>query len=143
MEHAEEAVGEIFIAVGDSAVNLEVAEHAFDTVALPVEAPVPADRGFAVGSWRDHGPNAARFEIGADGVAVVTLVGDQGARRIAILNTGLSTERPLEAAAERIREASGVHVARIGRKKRREARKLAVCQPPEKSEALKGPEILS
>ena len=78
MEHAEEAVGELVVAGGDSAVDLEMTEHAFDAVALPVEALVPADRGCAVGSWRDHGPNATRFEIGADGVAVVALVGDQG-----------------------------------------------------------------
>ena len=36
MDHAEEAVGQLVVARGDSAVDLEMAEHAFDAVALLV-----------------------------------------------------------------------------------------------------------
>lgn len=43
MDHAEEAVGELVIAGGDGAVDLEVAEHAFDAIALLVERPIVFD----------------------------------------------------------------------------------------------------
>ena len=36
MDHAEEAVGQLIVSGGDGAVNLEVAEHALDAVALLV-----------------------------------------------------------------------------------------------------------
>jgi hypothetical protein len=77
-EHAEEAVRKIVVASGDGAIDLGVTQHAFDAVALLVDALIAADCDCTAGSWRDHGPNAARFETDADGIAVVTLVGDQG-----------------------------------------------------------------
>jgi len=43
MDHAEEAAGELVITGGDGAVDLEVAEHALDAVALLVERPVMLD----------------------------------------------------------------------------------------------------
>jgi len=43
MDHAEEAVGQLIVAGSDGAVDLEVTEHAFDAVALPVERPVMFD----------------------------------------------------------------------------------------------------
>ena len=43
MDHAEEAAGELVIAGGDGAIDLEVAEHALDAVALPVERSVMLD----------------------------------------------------------------------------------------------------
>ena len=81
VEHAEEALGELVVSCGDGAVDLEMADHALDAVAQPVEAPAPADGGLAVGSRRDDGADAAGLEIGADGVTVVGLVADQGAGR--------------------------------------------------------------
>lgn len=74
MEHAEEALGKLVIASRDCAVDLEMAEHTLDAIALPVEAPVPADRGDAMRARRNNRPDAARLEIGADRVGVVALV---------------------------------------------------------------------
>lgn len=78
VEHAEKALGQLVVAGGDGAVDLEMTEHALDAVALAVEALVPADHRRAIGSRRDDGPDAARLQVGADGVAVVALVGEQG-----------------------------------------------------------------
>ena len=43
MDHTEEAVGKLVIARGDGAVDLQMAEHALDAVALLVERPVVFD----------------------------------------------------------------------------------------------------
>lgn len=43
MDHAEEAVGQLIVAGGDCTVDLEVTEHAFDSVPLLVERPVIFD----------------------------------------------------------------------------------------------------
>jgi len=43
MDHTEEAVGELVVAGGDGAVDLDVAEQALDAVALLVERPVMFD----------------------------------------------------------------------------------------------------
>ena len=40
MDHSEEAVGQLVVACCDGAVDLEVAEHALDAVALLVERTV-------------------------------------------------------------------------------------------------------
>ena len=43
MDHAEEAAGQLVVAGGDSSVDLEMAKHALDAVALLVERPVMVD----------------------------------------------------------------------------------------------------
>jgi hypothetical protein len=43
MNHAEEAIGQLIIAGGDCPVDLEVAEHALDAVALLIERLVMFD----------------------------------------------------------------------------------------------------
>ena len=43
MNHSEEAVGKLVVSGGDGTVNLEMAEHALDAVALLVEHPVMLD----------------------------------------------------------------------------------------------------
>lgn len=43
MNHAEEAVGKLVVAGGDGGVNLEVAKHALDAVALLVERLIMLD----------------------------------------------------------------------------------------------------
>lgn len=43
MDHADEAVGELVVAGGDAAVDLEVAEQALNAIALLVEHPVMLD----------------------------------------------------------------------------------------------------
>lgn len=48
MNHAEEAVGKLVVAGGDGAIDLEVAEHALNAVALHVERPVMFDFHAAV-----------------------------------------------------------------------------------------------
>jgi len=48
MDHAEEAVGKLVVAGGDSAVDFEMAEHALDAVALLVQCPIMLDFHTAV-----------------------------------------------------------------------------------------------
>ena len=43
LDHAEEAAGQLVVACGDGAIDLEVAEHALNAVALLVEVPVILD----------------------------------------------------------------------------------------------------
>lgn len=86
IEHGEETFGEFVISCRDGAVDLEVAEHALDAVALPVEAFVPPDRGLAVGFRRNDRPNAAslvprspsksvaRYEIGYAGQGIAAFM---------------------------------------------------------------------
>jgi len=81
MEHTEEALGELVVSGGDGAVDLEMTDQALDTVALALEALVPADRPLAARARRDDGADTARLETGANGVAVIALVGDHGFRR--------------------------------------------------------------
>lgn len=76
--HAEEAVGQLIIARGDGAVDLEVAEHALDAVALLVERPVMLNLHAAVRPARDNGRDIPLRKVGADRIGVVALVGKQG-----------------------------------------------------------------
>ena len=48
MDHAEEAACQLIVSGGDGAVDIELAEHAFDVVALLVERPVIVDFHAAV-----------------------------------------------------------------------------------------------
>lgn len=43
MDHAEEAVGQLIVSGGDGPIDLELTEHALDTVALLVERPIMLD----------------------------------------------------------------------------------------------------
>lgn len=77
MKHVEERSGELVIACGDSAIDLEMTDQALDAVALPVDPLVPTDRCLAVRARRNDGPDAGLAEAIADRVAVVPLVGNQ------------------------------------------------------------------
>lgn len=48
MDHSEEAVGQLIVAGGDGAVDLELPKHALDAVALLVERPIMLDFHAAV-----------------------------------------------------------------------------------------------
>ena len=77
MKSIEKGPGEFVVTRCDCAFDLQVSDHALDEVALPVDAPIPANVGFA----RDLGWNArsdAGFvELAANSVGVVTLVGEE------------------------------------------------------------------
>ena len=77
VKHVEERSGELVVACRDGTIDFEMTDHALDAVALPIEPLVPANRRLAVGARWDHGPDAGLMKMGADGVAVVALVGDQ------------------------------------------------------------------
>jgi len=77
MKGIEEGSGQFVVASGDGAVDLEVADHALDAVALAIDASVPTDRGLAMGPRRDGGSDAVLAERAADRVGVVALVGEQ------------------------------------------------------------------
>lgn len=112
MKDIEEGPRKLVVSSGDGAVDLEVSDHAFDAVALAVEALVPADGHFAVGAGWDDGSDAARLEIVADGVAVVGLVGDQVVGpRLGERFEGVERRRVVRFATgevERERQASGI-----------------------------------
>jgi len=48
MDHAEEAVGQLVVAGGNGAIDLEMAEHALHAIALSVERPIIIDFHTAV-----------------------------------------------------------------------------------------------
>lgn len=48
VDHAEEAVGQLVVAGGNGAIDLQMPEHALDAVALLVESPVMLDFHAAV-----------------------------------------------------------------------------------------------
>lgn len=80
MKGVEERSGELVVACGDGAVDLDVADHAFDMAPFLVETAVPADGRLAVRARRNNRANTIGPERGADRVAVVALVGDEMAR---------------------------------------------------------------
>ncbi len=80
MKDIEERAGELVVASGDGTVDLEVSDHAFDAIASPIDAFVPADFGFAIGFWRDAATDSCVVQAGTDGVGVVALVGKEIAR---------------------------------------------------------------
>src|SRR5260370_12435487 len=74
MKHSEEAFSEFVVAGCDGAVDLEMTDRALDAVAQPVKALVPADHTGSVRARRDDGADAARPQVCADGIGVVSLV---------------------------------------------------------------------
>src|SRR3972149_312998 len=77
MKGIEERSGELVVSGGDGAADFEMADHALDVVSLSVDPLVPTDDGLAVGFWRDNVTNAVAFQLGADGVGVVALIGQE------------------------------------------------------------------
>ena len=75
LDHAEEVVGELIVSRGDGAVDFQAAEEALDVIALLVERPVMFDLDAAVRTPRDDGLDFATCKVGADGVGVISLVG--------------------------------------------------------------------
>lgn len=69
------------ISRGDGAVDLEMAEHALDAIALAVEAFAVADHCDAIGFWRNDGFDPARLQVGSDRIRVVGLIGEKSIRR--------------------------------------------------------------
>lgn len=43
MDHSQEAVGQLIVSGGDGAIDLEIAEHTIDAIALLVERPIMLD----------------------------------------------------------------------------------------------------
>lgn len=77
MKNIEERPGKFVISGGDCAVDLQMPDHAFDAVALAVDAPVPADFGFSIGFRRNAGMDARVVQAGADGIGIVALVSEK------------------------------------------------------------------
>src|SRR5713226_5879824 len=77
MECIEKGTGELVIARGDGPIDLHVTDHAFDPVALPVDALVPANCGFPVRARRNDGRDLSLMQKLSDGVGVVSFVGEK------------------------------------------------------------------
>ena len=65
------------MAGGNASLLLELAEHPFDTVPVPVAPIVGMDWHLAVRPGRDDGQNAAHEQVFPEPVAVVAFVGEQ------------------------------------------------------------------
>jgi len=68
----------LIVSRGDSAIDLEVADHPLDPVSLAIEALVVANSDLTVRLWWDDGFDATLLEVIADRIGVVGLVGEQG-----------------------------------------------------------------
>ena len=77
MKDVEERAGEFVILGGDGAVNLQVSDHAFDAIALTIDALVPADLGFAIGFGRNAGADAGVMQAATNGIGVIAFVGEE------------------------------------------------------------------
>jgi hypothetical protein len=86
LNKAEEARGGLVVAGGDASKLLEKADHALDAIALGVSRLVQRAGLLAVGSPRNDRVGSLQIKLGAQVVAVVTLVGQQLAR--ALLSVG-------------------------------------------------------
>ena len=80
MNSGAEIARELIVSSGDTAEVLESAEAAFDDVSALVEAFVEGMDDDTVGLIGDDRRGATLDDVGAQAVAVVALVGDEGAR---------------------------------------------------------------
>ena len=69
--------GALVVARGDAPEVLDAVEEAFDEIALPIEPARECRALIAVGPRRDVGPRILAGSDFSDGVAVVTLIGQQ------------------------------------------------------------------
>ncbi len=86
MNGEEEVPGEFVVAGGKSPEVLEPAEASLNDIASLVSDFVEAMPPDAIGLVGDDWSGAALFDLGAEGIAIVALVGDDG--------LGLRSERP-------------------------------------------------
>jgi hypothetical protein len=111
----QEVSGELIIAGGDASEILEPAKAAFDDIASLVGAFVEAVEGCSVGLVRNDGDCAAAEDVGAEGVTIVALVGDEYAHRRSEVqkgrrdrDVGILSRSEMECARSAIRVAQGV-----------------------------------
>jgi hypothetical protein len=74
----EKVAGELVISGSDAPEILEPAEAAFDDVAPFVGTLAEGVEGYSVGLVRNDRAGAAAFDVGAEVVAVIALVADEG-----------------------------------------------------------------
>ena len=79
MYHRREAGIGFVVTSGDAAELLDLAEEVFDQMPPLVHLEVAGDRGDPIGFGRDHGGRAPIVQIGADRVAVESLIRQKGA----------------------------------------------------------------
>jgi len=77
MKDIEERPGELVISGGDRSIDLQVADHALDMVALAIDSPVPADFVFPVGFGWNAAANAFVVQASADRIGIVALIGKE------------------------------------------------------------------
>ena len=77
MEAGEEIARGLLVAGSDAAKVLDGIEEPLDEIAFAVKREVAVPFDFAVGFWRDHRLDDARFEALDEAVAVVSLVGEK------------------------------------------------------------------
>lgn len=82
---AEVAVGELVVAGGDGTVDLEVAEHALDAVALLAERPNMFDLHATDWRARNYGLVFPLCKVGTGCVGIVALIGEQSVRCLLVL----------------------------------------------------------
>ena len=75
---SQKRAGELVITCCYRAEILQGAEEALNEVALAVEGEIGVARLLSIGFRRDHRRDVACLEVLEEGIAIVTLVGDQG-----------------------------------------------------------------
>lgn len=82
MKDIAEGSGEFVVSRSDGPVDFEMPNHALYAVAFAIDALVPDDFGFAREFGRNARADARTMQGAADGVGVVSLVGEEIARRL-------------------------------------------------------------
>ena len=77
MKGIEEGSRELIVSGCDGAVDFEMADHALDPIAFPVDASVPADFSGSRAFGRNAATHTGRFQGLPDRVGVVALIGDE------------------------------------------------------------------
>lgn len=77
VDHAHEGLCELVVSGGDRPVDLEMAEHALDAVALFVEDAVVLNFHAAVRPPRNDGLDVSLREVGANSIGIVSFVGQE------------------------------------------------------------------
>lgn len=81
MDACEEVSGGFLVTRGDAPEVFDQIEEALDEIAFGIEREVARALDFAVGFRRNNHGDAAPFETADEAVAVITLVGEEGAWR--------------------------------------------------------------
>ena len=80
MNERQERLGEFVIARGDASELLEMSEHALDAITVPITAEIAGYLLATIGLGRDDRQNALHQQLLANGITIISFVGQQRLR---------------------------------------------------------------